>query len=177
MARINTTATGHGSRSESYSDGSTIQFNVFPSANQADQARLGLTQQAVNIIDNLNSRLDLQGPCNQYFRSLPRNRTFSQLWSNNNLFINFSPSTANGFFGATHSNNVDVAVSQWALDNHHRWMIAATIVHEVAHTGGAPGGASHQAERAVDRCGFGNQYDPTILGSVRDLSRYLQTYA
>ncbi len=56
-------------------------------------------------------------------------------------------------------------------------MIAATIVHELAHVAGAPGGASHAAEKATDKCGFKPQYDPTILGSINSLGKYLESIA
>lgn len=93
------------------------------------------------------------------------------------LFIDFSPSVSNGFFGATHSNDKDICISAWCLDTHNKWMIAATIVHELAHVAGAPGGASHAAEKAADKCGFKPQYDPTILGSINSLGKYLESIA
>jgi len=56
-------------------------------------------------------------------------------------------------------------------------MIAATIVHEFAHIAGAPGGASHKAEKAADKCGFGPQYNPKIMGSIRELGVHLESIA
>lgn len=56
-------------------------------------------------------------------------------------------------------------------------MIAATLVHEFAHIAGAPGGVSHAAEKAADQCGFKPQYDPTILGSVEELGKYIEKIA
>lgn len=56
-------------------------------------------------------------------------------------------------------------------------MVAATIVHEFAHIAGAPGGASHAAEKAADMCGFKLQYNPAILGSIKQLGAYLENLA
>lgn len=177
MATINTASTGHGNRFETYSGGLTIQFDTFPEATDDQRARLAKLTRAFRIVDRLDTRIGLDGPCNRHFQSLPRGRSFHEQWRSIHLFINYSPSTAFGFFGATHSNNLDICISAWALDNHNRWMIGATIVHELAHTAGAPGGTSHAAERAVHRCGFADQYDPAIIGSLEDISRYLQQVA
>ncbi len=177
MARINTLATGHGSKTEHYAGGTSIRYNVFPSTTAADRKRLDKVTKAYNIINKLDTKLKLQGPCNKYFKSLPKGRLFHHYWRDNTIFINFSPSVINGFYGATHSNDKDICISAWCLDNTNHWMIAATIVHEFAHIAGAPGGASHAAEKAADMCGFKPQYDPTILGSIKQLGAYLENLA
>lgn len=131
----------------------------------------------MEIINGLDARLNLQEPCNRYFRTLPKARTFRSVWRDHSLFINFSPSLTSGFYGATHSNDKDICVSAWCLDHKNHWLVAATIVHECAHVAGAPGGASHAAEKAVDVCGFKPQYDPAILGSIKRLGVYLESMA
>lgn len=177
MSKINILSTAHGNKSETYSGGLIINYNVFPNATTTDKTRLAKVTKAYNIIDNLDKKIDLNGPCNKYFRTLPKGKSFHHFWRDNTIFINFSPSLTGGFFGATHSNNKDVCVSAWCLDNHNHWMVAATIVHEFAHIGGAPGGTSHDAEKAVEKCGFKPQYDPTILGSIKQLGYYLEKIA
>jgi hypothetical protein len=177
MAKINTKVTKHGSRSETYSDGSTISYNTFPEATTKEKARLEKIKQAFTIVNNVNKKLDLAGPCNRYFKGLGANKSFRILWTDNSIFINFAPSNTVGFYGATHSNNKDVSVSAWCLDTKNRWMIAATIVHELAHVAGAPGGTSHAAEKAVDKCYFNAQYDKTIVGSIQDIEAVLKKHA
>lgn len=177
MAKINDLASGHGSKSETYSGGLVINYNFFPNATPTETARLAKMRRSHKILDNLERKIDLNGPCNSYFRNLPNGRSFRQIWQDNTIFINYSPSLTNGFYGATHSNDKDICVSAWCLDNKNRWMIAATIVHELAHIGGAPGGTSHDAEKAVEKCGFNPQYDPTIIGSIEKLGVYLETIA
>jgi len=56
-------------------------------------------------------------------------------------------------------------------------IVAATIVHEFAHVGGAPGWPSPAAERALPKCGFGPQYDPGIFGSIESVARMLARMA
>lgn len=177
MAKINTIASGHGSKIEYYAVGTSIQYNVFPNTTVAEKKRLTKVTKAYDIINKLDAKIDLQGPCNKYFRTLPKNKTFRHFWRDNTIFINSSPSLTNGFYGATHSNDKDICVSAWCLDNTNHWMIAATIVHEFAHIAGAPGGASHAAEKAADRCGFKPQYNPTIIGSIKQLGAHLERLA
>src|SRR6185295_4550335 len=89
-------------------------------------------------------------------------------WRDGGLFIDQSPSVAAGFYGATHSRLGDIALTRWCLDRHDHWMVGATLVHELAHVAGAPGGGSHAAERAAHECGFVPQYNPTIIGSLQE---------
>ncbi len=177
MAKINTHATGHGSKREVYAGGMAIEYNVFPNTSATDKERLAKITGAYNIINRLDKKIDLRDPCNKYFKTLPKGKSFRRFWRDDTIFIGLSPSLANGFYGATHSNDKDVCVSAWCIDNTNHWMIAATIVHEFAHIAGAHGGASHAAEKAADMCGFKPQYDPTILGSIKQLGEYLETIA
>ncbi len=46
--------------------------------------------------------------------------------------------------------------------------IAATLVHELAHVNGAPGGMlSKAAETTLPPCGFGDEFNPATVGMVR----------
>lgn len=177
MAIINTVKTGHGNKSESYSDGSTIKYDVFLNSTKIEIKRLNAIKDAVNIVNRLDKKINLYGPCNTYFKSLPMGKNFSTFWRDNSIFIDFSPDATNGFYGATHSSLKDVCISAWCLDNNHKWMIAATIIHEFAHVAGAPGGMDHSAEKAADTCGFKPQYNPTIMGSLEDLGKYIERIA
>jgi hypothetical protein len=42
-----------------------------------------------------------------------------------------------------------------------RWTVLATLIHELAHSNGAPGGADKRAERAVYACGLGKKLERT----------------
>jgi hypothetical protein len=174
MPTINLAKTGHGNKTEAYADGSSIDYWEFPEATKQDKARLKKIERAINILDRLNARIDLGDPCNVYFKKLPKGKSFRSLWTDATIFIDYSPSVEVGLFAATHSNDKDVALTKWCLDNKNHWMVAATLVHEFAHIGGAPGGASKDAEKAADECYFDPQYDPTIMGSLDRLGQYLQ---
>lgn len=177
MTTINIKKTGHGSRIENYSGGTSIRYNFFPNISPTDKKRLQKVIKAHAIIDKLDKKISLHNTCNKYFKTLPKKKTFRHFWRKNNIYINFSPSSKNGFYGATHSNDKDICISAWCLDNTNKWMVAATIVHEFAHIGGAPGGMSHSAEKAADKCGFKPQYNPKIMGSIKRLGDYLEKMA
>ncbi|MCF6235322.1 MAG: hypothetical protein L3J70_02915 [Gammaproteobacteria bacterium] len=177
MSKINTIDSGHGSKTEHYAGGTTIQYNVFCNGTDTEKAHLKKLNEAYNIINKFDAKIDLQGPCNKYFRTLSKRKAFHHFWRDNTIFINYSPSVIIGFYGATHSNDKDICISAWCLGNTNRWMVAATIIHELAHIGGAPGGASHAAEKAADKCGFKPQYNPAILGSIKQLGDYLENLA
>lgn len=177
MAIINTPATGHGNKSEIYISGLTIHFNVFLNSTPKEAARLNKIKQAYAIVDRLDKKINLYGSCNKYFTTLPKGKNFSDFWRDKTIFIDYSPSTASDFFAAAHSNDKDVCITAWCLDTHNKWMIAATLVHEFAHIAGAPGGNSHAAEKAADKCGFKPQYNPLILGSIDALGKHLENLA
>ncbi len=77
MAIINTPATGHGNRSETYSSGMTIDFKVFLNSTPKEAARLSKVKQAYAIVDRLDKKINLYGPCNKYFKSLPKTSVIS----------------------------------------------------------------------------------------------------
>ena len=83
------------------------------------------------------------------------------------------PDSPPGACGVTHGNNKDITIASWCLDTQTTSMVAATLIHEAAHVAGAPGGKSHMAERAVDKCGFHAEYDPELLGSLELYSYFL----
>lgn len=188
MATLNVRPVAHGSKTENYADGTSIRFNVYATASRVDNARVAKVQRAMAILDRLAASEPAAGQCNAYFRTLGSNTTFTALWQNPAVFVNHSPSSANGFYAACHSNNRDLTVTSWCLDSQNRWMVAATLCHELAHAAGAPGSpnanapatwtpaqraTAHRAELAADRCYFGAQYDPSIYGSVEGLYRLL----
>lgn len=173
MAHINTIASQHGNKRELYSGGVAVDYNVFLETTASDRSRLAKVKRAVEIVDQLNGRANLYGACNQYFRSLPRGLSLRGAWESQGVFIDFSPTMMRYFFGATHSNNRDIAISAWCLDTQNVWVVAATIVHEMAHVAGAPGGSSRSAEDSLNRCGLGTQFDPSAVGVLEQFSNYL----
>jgi len=111
MSKINLSATSHGSKSETYIGGTVIKYNVFSNSSAADKKRISAVTKAYNIVNSVDKKINLQGPCNKYFKRLSNGKTFRHYWRQSTIFINLSPSLNSGFYGATHSNMKDICIS------------------------------------------------------------------
>jgi hypothetical protein len=112
---------------------------------------------------------------NTYFRGLPDGKSLTELLADNTIWVNYH-ATMN-YFGETNSvSGHEIAISEFACKRG-RWTVLATLIHELAHADGAPGGGDQRAERSLIACGLGYQselttgvddprtpYDPTISG-------------
>lgn len=99
---------------------------------------------------------------NRYFRSLSSGRSLTNLLNDRSIWINYNPTLAAD--GATfHNNDLWIGPGPFRIG---RWQVLATIIHELAHIGGAGGAATglvcsahsaacHAAELAVFECGMG----------------------
>ena len=110
-----------------------------------------------------------------YYRTLPGGRSLTQLLADNTIWINYHPTMVH--YGETNAvGGKEIAISNSAY-RIGRWTVLATMVHELAHSNGAPGGADQSAERALLACGLGKPsertsgvddphtpYDPDIEG-------------
>jgi len=110
-----------------------------------------------------------------YYRTLPGGRSLTQLLADNTIWINYHPTMVH--YGETNAvGGKEIAISNTA-HRIGRWTVLATLVHELAHSNGAPGGADQSAERALLACGLGKRsertsgvddphtpYDPDIEG-------------
>ena len=112
---------------------------------------------------------------NKYFATLPNGRTLQDLLNDSSIWINFDPSmTEFGANSVAHPHEIAIGPSSFRIG---RWTVLATLIHELAHVDGAPGGTDRRAEEALLRCGLGKwsefttgrddpatPYDPTISG-------------
>ncbi|WP_076070165.1 hypothetical protein [Sphingomonas montana] len=112
-----------------------------------------------------------------YFKVLPFQKTLTSLLADKTIWLNYEDNPSR--YGATSTNNYkDIAISSTAF-RQGRWVVLATLIHELAHVAGAPG-FSHAAEQAVLACGLGRRselihdkddprtpYEPNILGMTR----------
>jgi hypothetical protein len=92
-----------------------------------------------------------------YFRRLPGGRSLTQLLADNATWINYSPAlNALPAYGQTDAvGGKEIAIGPQAF-RVGRWTVLATLIHELAHSNGAPGGTDRSAEEAVLACGLGN---------------------
>ena len=110
-----------------------------------------------------------------YFRTLPGGRSLRALLADNTIWVNYN-ATINYFGETNRVGGKEIAIGRSAF-RIGRWTVLATLIHELAHSNGAPGGTDTQAERAVLQSGLGKRsestsgtddpwtpFDPTIQG-------------
>ncbi|MFC1642484.1 hypothetical protein ACFL5O_07330 [Myxococcota bacterium] len=111
---------------------------------------------------------------NVYFKTLPGGKSLSALLADNTIWVNYSVSI--GAYGEAVIGGRELAIGPSAF-RMGRWTVLATLIHELAHINGAPGGVSRAAEQALVACGLGRAselrtgvddpdtpYDPSLSG-------------
>jgi hypothetical protein len=111
-------------------------------------------------------------PCNDCFRKLPTGRTFKEIWDSGSVWLSYI--SRENVYGLTRG-DFDIAVSEAAI-REGKMKIVATIVHELAHIGGAPGGATLadgnanlMAESVLKCCLLSHMFDPDAVGIIDDM--------
>ena len=90
---------------------------------------------------------------NSYFRGLPNGLSLSDLLSDTSIWINYDPNAIE--YGLTNFvGGHEIAIGNLAF-RIGRWTVLATLIHELAHVNGAPGGSDTRAEGAVLACKLG----------------------
>jgi hypothetical protein len=91
---------------------------------------------------------------NVYFKSLPDGRSLTDLLNDSSIWINYHATMT--AFGETNAvSGKEIAISERSCKIG-RWTVLATMIHELAHADGAPGGTDRRAEEALLACGLGN---------------------
>lgn len=112
-------------------------------------------------------------PCNKAFQKLPSGKTFFQIWSDPKVWISLDPSNISKKYGATLSKK-HITLTKYTL-NMGKWTTMATLIHELAHVGGASGTDS-KAEDTLLKCLLKDLHDPAIIGlinNIKENSSYL----
>lgn len=90
----------------------------------------------------------------RYFATLRFRRTLTSLVADGSLWVNFEDTDA--YYGATEAlARREIVITPVAFDQG-KWVVLATLIHELAHVAGASG-AGHAAEQAVLECGLGRR--------------------
>jgi hypothetical protein len=100
-------------------------------------------------------------PCNRCFSRLPGGRSFDDVFNDPTIFISFDPSGPDS--GATDSvggREITLGAREFRVG---RWSVAATLVHELAHTNGAPV-TTAEAESVLNCCGLGGLFRRGVIG-------------
>ena len=114
-------------------------------------------------VSTINNKIKHHSPCNKAFEALPGGLSLRDLIHRRSIWISYDPNGQNEYYGVTLGR--DIAISAYAL-RMGVWTTTATLVHELAHVDGAPGGADHQAEGVLVDCLMANLHNPMIMGKV-----------
>jgi len=125
----------------------TAGFTAFPNGHR-DTMRWARTR-AIWIARNIPS-------ADVYFRGITAGaRSLTAMLADNTLWVNYHPTLVD--FGVTPGAAgfaTECAIGPRAF-RIGRWTVLATLIHELAHCNGAPGGGSTVAEDALPHCGLG----------------------
>jgi hypothetical protein len=91
---------------------------------------------------------------NTYFRTMPLGRSLSDLLNDNSIWVNYDAVMIE--YGRTNNVHGEIAIGVPAF-RMGRWTVLATLIHELAHIDGAPGGSDKRAEEALLHCGLGRR--------------------
>jgi hypothetical protein len=117
-----------------------------------DATQIGLVKDALGLMRDRVARIPA---CDQYFESLPRKKSFRTILDDPKVWISYDPT---GPAAAETVGNY-ITLGKKAL-NGNRWQVVATLVHELAHVGGAED-IDGQAEKALVHCGLKDHYVDT----------------
>ncbi len=136
-----------------------------PGSEEVPESYLPTVRRALEIIQ---TRIRGHYRCDEIFSALPNGHDFRTLFDDPNIWVNYDPSNRQGDWGWTMPRGYpkDVVVTRFTL-RMGRWSTAGTIIHELAHLDGAPGGNSHAAEETLRHCGLqspNGPYDPQVRG-------------
>jgi hypothetical protein len=124
---------------------------------------------AIMLILNRTITVDtVFGTCNDAFKKLPVGKSWADIWISPTFWINFNPSNQAGLFGTTRAGTQEISIAKFPFKQiNASAVVAATIIHEMAHVNGAPGGTSTQAEEQLTPCGFDAERIPGLQGMLR----------
>ena len=111
----------------------------------------------------------------RYFTTLPSGRTLTDLLNDPSIWINYDPTTVDfGLTSVVHAGEMAIGTAAFRIG---KWTVLATLIHELAHVDGAPGGSDKRAEEALLHTGLGKwseftsgrddpatPYNPNIAG-------------
>ena len=115
------------------------------------------------------------GTCNEYFRKLNRRKTLAEILKEGDITIHLlEPKLGVKYKDVPYANTAgrDIAIDPNLLFAPQADLVC-TLVHELAHVGGATTNASapfveaHAAEAALPMCGCAKQYQKDIVGSIQ----------
>ena len=117
--------------------------------------------------------------CNDYFATLPQKKSLSTILSDGDIVLHcLQPKEGYTLASLPYANTAgrDIGIDPQLLFDVDPNALVCTLIHELAHVGGAstntsaPFEQAHAAEKALTCCGCKKQYNKDIVGSIRPAS-------
>lgn len=114
--------------------------------------------------------------CNDYFATLPQKKTLATILADGDIVLHcLEPKQGFTLADLPYANTAgrDIGLDPQLLFDPDPNVLICTLVHELAHVGGASTNTAaayeqaHAAEKALTCCGCRKQYDKDIVGSIR----------
>lgn len=125
-----------------------------------DAKLLDNLKRAIALIDK---RIKGNPTCEKAFANLKKGRSFSEVWNDPSVWISYDPDKSGTMHAVVIGNHMTLTAYTLAMG---QWTTAATIIHELAHVNGAPGGNSSQAEDILLECLLKDLHNPAYIGRL-----------
>lgn len=119
-----------------------------------------------------------QKACNEYFATLFRQKTLAQILAEGDIVLHrLEPKTGYKYSDLPDANTAgrDIGIDPNLFFDSDPAVLVCTLIHELAHVGGAstdagaPAAKAHAAEKALVSCSCKAQYRKDVLGSIKDI--------
>ena|SRR5271165_2088320 len=172
MVSINTDGRVHASFIENFPGTAFPEIRFWPYSEGSELVKL---RHAIHIITV--GIFKKNHMCNQHFNTMPKGRSFDDIFGSASTWINFEPRSGVGFMGATSIlqtppvDEITIAADTFARNV---WVVAATIIHELAHVNGVPGGTGMTAEDSLKHCGMAAHWSSSAVGQMDAYNEFFE---
>jgi hypothetical protein len=128
---------------------------------RVDQIKLAMTWIQTAVVEGTTCAES----CDEAFGKLAGGKKFSELWADQSIHISFLTTPDPKTYGQAKMWGKDLAIAYGSF--RHGWkMVAATIIHEMAHLNGAPDNTK-EAEATLLHCGLKSKHRKEIIGYLQ----------
>jgi hypothetical protein len=154
------------------------RFYPFPNTESTDPLVVNLATNRLTAMNEaiafIQTKLLKLKSCNDCFKRLPKGRSFVDIWNDPDTWIHYNGVT--GSLGFSRAGTKEIAIGSKSFESNidhpgrpNSMQVAATIVHELAHVGGAEGDPSKRdnaAEASLKACLLGQMFKPDVFGAI-----------
>jgi hypothetical protein len=155
------------------------RFTQFEATMRANVNGIEKTVNVRNVVENAWNgvvKRSQQTACNECFKTLPQKKTLAEILAGADLVIHcLEPKEGKNYDSLPYANTAgrDIGLDPTPLFGTDPELITCTLIHELAHVGGAstnprdPQEQAHAAEKTLLSCSCKQHYNKSVLGSFR----------